>query len=81
MYFWQVIDWYAYGITPILVGLLECIAFAFCYGVRRISANLKLMTGRAPGLYWIICWLFCSPLTLLVHSHRFVSNYLLDYAL
>ena len=66
VFYWQVIDWYAYSISAILLGLLECVAFAYCYGVRRVKANVALMTGRAPGLYWTVCWLFFTPLTLLV---------------
>lgn len=68
IFYWQIIDWYAFNITVILLGLLECVAFAHVYGVRRVCDNIREMCGRAPGLYWKSCWLVLTPLVLLVHT-------------
>ena len=66
VYFWQILDWYAFGVSVIFFGLLECVAFAYVYGVRRISDNIRQMTGKAPGLYWKACWLAFTPIILAV---------------
>ncbi|KAJ9595050.1 hypothetical protein L9F63_013647, partial [Diploptera punctata] len=31
----------------------------------RFADDIELMTGRRPGLYWLICWKYLSPLAML----------------
>lgn len=44
------------------LAFFEVIAIAWFYGVRRLSKNVKTMTGRHPSLYFKFCWLIATPL-------------------
>lgn len=33
--------------------------------VRRFADDIELMTGNRPGLYWLICWKYLSPMAML----------------
>lgn len=37
------------------------IAFAF-----RFANDIELMTGSRPGIYWMMCWKYLSPLTMMI---------------
>lgn len=37
-----------------------------CLFLRSFSADIHTMTGRRPNIFWRACWLFISPLMLLV---------------
>jgi solute carrier family 6 amino acid/orphan transporter-like 15/16/17/18/20 len=32
----------------------------------RFANDIELMTGSRPGIYWMICWKYLSPLTMLI---------------
>lgn len=34
--------------------------------VCRFADDIELMTGTRPGLYWLICWKYLSPLAMLL---------------
>lgn len=36
-----------------------------CCFVRRFADDIELMTGNRPGLYWLICWKYLSPMAML----------------
>lgn len=40
---------------------IEC----FCFYVSRFADDIEMMTGNRPGLYWLICWKYLSPLAML----------------
>ncbi|XP_066908674.1 sodium-dependent neutral amino acid transporter B(0)AT3 [Halyomorpha halys] len=53
------------GNFPLLViALFECIGVAYVYGLKRFADDIELMTGSRPGLYWLICWKYLSPLAM-----------------
>jgi solute carrier family 6 (neurotransmitter transporter, amino acid/orphan) member 15/16/17/18/20 len=31
----------------------------------RFADDIELMTGQRPGLYWLICWKYLSPLAMI----------------
>lgn len=31
----------------------------------RFADDIELMTGQRPGIYWLICWKYLSPLAML----------------
>ena len=37
----------------------------FCLHHIRFSDDIELMTGKRPGLYWLICWKFVSPVAMI----------------
>ncbi|XP_069687913.1 sodium-dependent neutral amino acid transporter B(0)AT3 [Periplaneta americana] len=54
------------GNFPLLIiAFFECIGVSYVYGLKRFADDIELMTGRRPGLYWLICWKYLSPLAML----------------
>uniref|UniRef100_A0A6P7FYL8 Transporter n=1 Tax=Diabrotica virgifera virgifera TaxID=50390 RepID=A0A6P7FYL8_DIAVI len=54
------------GNYPLLIiAFFECIGVAYVYGLRRFADDIEMMTGTRPGLYWLICWKYLSPLAML----------------
>ncbi|KAJ8939073.1 hypothetical protein NQ318_008676 [Aromia moschata] len=47
------------------LAFFEVIAIAWFYGAWKLSANVKSMTGRRPGLFIKLCWLIITPLMIL----------------
>lgn len=44
---------------------LEMYAFVMRCDNFRFADDIELMTGNRPGLYWLICWKYLSPLAML----------------
>lgn len=66
IYYFQLIDHYSASVTIMFLAFFEIIAISWFYGVRRLSKNIKQMTGRAPSLYYRSCWLIVGPSLLFV---------------
>lgn len=66
IYYFQLIDHYAASISIMFLAFFQIIAIAWFYGVRRLSKNIKQMTGKAPSLYFRSCWLVVGPCLLFV---------------
>lgn len=70
IYFFQLIDHYAASISIMFLAFFQMIAIAWFYGVRRLSKNIKQMTGKSPSLYFRACWLVVGPLLLFVSTKQ-----------
>ena len=33
--------------------------------IFRFADDIEMMTGQRPGLYWLICWKYLSPLAMI----------------
>lgn len=66
IYYFQLIDHYAASISIMFLAFFQITAIAWFYGIRRLSKNIKQMTGRAPSLYFRSCWLIVGPSLLFV---------------
>ena len=33
---------------------------------HSLASDIELMTGSRPSIYWLICWKYISPLTMLI---------------
>ncbi|CAH1119399.1 unnamed protein product [Phaedon cochleariae] len=54
------------GTYPLLIiAFFECIGVSYVYGLKRFADDIEMMTGSRPGLYWLICWKYLSPLAML----------------
>ncbi|GFG32903.1 hypothetical protein Cfor_01398 [Coptotermes formosanus] len=54
------------GNFPLLIiAFFEVIGVSYVYGIKRFADDIELMTGRRPGLYWLICWKYLSPLAMI----------------
>jgi hypothetical protein len=59
-------DWYSAGFSLIIVSLLEVIAIAWIYGLKKFAYDIELMLGFRPNMYWIANWTFITPALLAV---------------
>jgi solute carrier family 6 amino acid/orphan transporter-like 15/16/17/18/20 len=46
----------------------------------RFSDDIELMTGSRPGIYWLICWKFVSPLAMILILVASVINMIMEGA-
>ncbi|XP_049958233.1 sodium-dependent neutral amino acid transporter B(0)AT3 [Schistocerca serialis cubense] len=54
------------GNFPLLIiAFFECVGVSYVYGLKRFADDIEMMTGKRPGLYWLICWKYLSPLAML----------------
>lgn len=40
----------------------------FLSGISRFSSDIQAMLGKAPGLFWRVCWVAISPAFLAVSN-------------
>ena len=55
-------DYYGSAISLMYIAFFECIAIVWLYGVKRLSVNIRDMTGSYPNPFFRYCWLILSPL-------------------
>jgi SNF family Na+-dependent transporter len=48
------------------IAFFECVAVLWIYGTKRMSANIKDMTGSYPNIIYRVCWRYISPLLIFV---------------
>ncbi|XP_022096269.1 sodium-dependent serotonin transporter-like [Acanthaster planci] len=60
----QLYDAYAVSVTILAIVALEAVAVAWCYGVGAMGSDIKAMIGQKPGVFWMICWQFLSPVAI-----------------
>ncbi|KAG1684329.1 Sodium-dependent serotonin transporter [Nymphon striatum] len=63
------LDSYAVSISILFVVFVESVAVCWIYGTQRFSNDIEAMLGpgRRPGILLQICWIFISPLFILVN--------------
>ena len=61
MYIFQIFDYYAASRTLLFVGLFECIAISYFYGVNKYCKNLEQMWRFKLGPWLRIMWVFATP--------------------
>merc|ERR1711953_639546 len=66
IYFFQIMDYYTAAISLMYIALFETIAIVWLYGTKRLSANIEEMTGKKPNILFRVCWMFISPVLILV---------------
>lgn len=65
-YIFTLFDDFSGNVPLLIIAFFECIAVSYFYGLNRFADDIQLMTGSRPGIYWMICWKYISPLTMLV---------------
>lgn len=74
IYFFQLIDHYVASVTVLFVAFFQIIAVSWCYGINRLTKNIKEMTSKNPSVYFRFCWLITAPLMLLVSFISFSKS-------
>ncbi|XP_014225749.1 sodium-dependent neutral amino acid transporter B(0)AT3 isoform X2 [Trichogramma pretiosum] len=64
-YVFVLFDNFSGNFPLLIIAFFECIGVAYVYGIKRFADDIELMTGTRPGLYWLICWKYLSPLAML----------------
>jgi SNF family Na+-dependent transporter len=62
IYVEHLMDNYVTGYPVLICAMLESIALGWIYGNERLRKDLKLMSGKYPGMYWSACFLVLTPL-------------------
>lgn len=57
---------YGPGLAILFVVFVEAAGVFWFYGVDNFSTDVESMLGQRPGLFWRICWMYISPVFLLV---------------
>ncbi|EFX84589.1 hypothetical protein DAPPUDRAFT_314911 [Daphnia pulex] len=65
-YIFTLFDDFSGNVPLLIIAFFECIAVSYFYGLDRFANDIELMTGSRPGIYWMICWKYLSPLTMLI---------------
>ncbi|XP_077544831.1 sodium-dependent dopamine transporter-like [Haemaphysalis longicornis] len=56
------------------VPIIEITVVMYIYGMRRFSFDVEFMLGRAPNIYYRICWTIICPIGMtLAYAHRVVT--------
>ncbi|XP_017779770.1 PREDICTED: sodium-dependent neutral amino acid transporter B(0)AT3 isoform X2 [Nicrophorus vespilloides] len=64
-YIFVLFDNFSGNFPLLIIALFECIAVSYVYGLKRFADDIEMMTGSRPGLYWLICWKYLSPLAMI----------------
>ncbi|XP_016844202.1 sodium-dependent neutral amino acid transporter B(0)AT3 isoform X1 [Nasonia vitripennis] len=64
-YVFVLFDNFSGNFPLLIIAFFECIGVSYVYGIKRFADDIELMTGSRPGLYWLICWKYLSPLAML----------------
>ena len=62
----QIFDYYAASRTLLFVGVAECIAIGYSYGITKYCKNLEKMWKTKMGPWLKIMWCFVTPVFTLV---------------
>ncbi|XP_074657133.1 sodium- and chloride-dependent glycine transporter 1-like [Tubulanus polymorphus] len=65
MYLLNLIDNFVGGFPLLVIGFLECVVLNHIYGYKRFAADIRLMIGRDPSLFFKATWCYISPLFML----------------
>lgn len=66
IYVFQLMDHYTAIVSIMFLAFFEIIAVCWCYGVKRLSSNLKEMTGHEANIFFRFCWLVVDPVLMTV---------------
>ncbi|KAJ8877946.1 hypothetical protein PR048_022409 [Dryococelus australis] len=64
-YVFVLFDNFSGNFPLLIIALFECLGVSYVYGLKRFADDIELMTGKRPGLYWLICWKYLSPLAMI----------------
>ncbi|XP_071755839.1 sodium- and chloride-dependent GABA transporter 1 [Centroberyx gerrardi] len=65
IYMFQLMDHYTAVVSLMFLAFFEVLAVCWIFGLQRISNMIKKMLGKAPNIYFRLCWLVFSPLLVL----------------
>ena len=74
IYMIQIIDNFAATYSLLIIGLFECVALSYVYGIDNFFKDIEMMIGRKPTIWWRIMWRYVTPTLLFVSDRFFCSS-------
>ncbi|XP_064610216.1 sodium- and chloride-dependent glycine transporter 1-like [Liolophura sinensis] len=65
IYLFVLMENYTAGFSLLTVAFLECVVLCWVYGYNNFAADIEMMLGFKPNIFWRICWSFLTPAILL----------------
>jgi SNF family Na+-dependent transporter len=66
MYLLNLVDASVSGFPLLVIGIFECVAISWIYGISNFSDDIYMMLGVRPNIFWKVCWMFVAPGVFLV---------------
>lgn len=60
-WFLTLVDYYGGTFNVIIVGVTEISTVFWIYGLFNFLNDIEFMSGKRPGWYWRLCWIFVTP--------------------
>lgn len=57
---------YGPAMAILFVVFVEAVGVQWIYGASNMAKDIEKMLGHKPGLFWIVCWKYISPIFLIV---------------
>lgn len=64
-YIFQLMDSFAGNFPLLIIAFCECVGVSYVYGLKRFADDIEMMTGSRPGIYWMLCWKYISPIAMI----------------
>jgi len=80
IYVLDLLDQFTANWTLLSTALVECIIIGWCYGLAKISYDVRLMTGSKPNLYILLCWKYISPGVIIILLIGSITQFTLEVA-
>ncbi|XP_028269350.1 sodium- and chloride-dependent GABA transporter ine isoform X2 [Parambassis ranga] len=71
----KLLDHYTAVISLMVLAFFEVVAVCWIFGVPRVSLMVEKMQGKAPNIYFRVCWLLLSPLLVLCIMISIIIQY------
>ncbi|XP_046578723.1 sodium-dependent proline transporter-like [Haliotis rubra] len=65
IYVLTLMDWYCGNYNLMIVALAEIICLMYVYGIQKFRADIEMMIGHKPNVYWMATWFALTPATIL----------------
>ncbi|XP_076446513.1 sodium- and chloride-dependent glycine transporter 1-like [Babylonia areolata] len=62
MWVLTLMDWYSGSYNLMFVALAEIICLMYVYGYKNFFADIEMMIGHKPNIYWMVTWLAITPI-------------------
>uniref|UniRef100_A0A3Q4BQB1 Transporter n=1 Tax=Mola mola TaxID=94237 RepID=A0A3Q4BQB1_MOLML len=75
IYVFQLMDHYTAVVSLMFLAFFEVLSVCWIFGVPRISLMIKKILGKAPNIYFRLCWLLLCPLLMLCILTSSIAQY------
>ena len=70
----QIIDNFAATYSLLIIGLCECVALSWVYGIDNFFKDIEMMLGHKPSAWWKVMWAYVTPILLFVSSYDILAD-------